>query len=64
MSFSALKIFWNLSKKNSVKNIRLLGFLLMKSFKIFDYQSTFFLKVCPMFVGSVNNFGRSDDDMI
>ena len=23
-----------------------------------------FLKMCPIFVGSVDNFGRSDDDLI
>ena len=32
---------------------------LMKFFENFN-----FLKMCPIFVGSVHNFGKSDDDII
>ena len=33
-------------------------------FWVFDFKILYFLKMCPIFVGSTNNFGRRDDDMI
>ena len=52
-------------KNNSVKNI-LLGhqLILMKFFENFDFKVLYLLKMCPIFVGSVHNFGKSDNDII
>ena len=33
-------------------------------FENFDFKSILFLKMCPIFVCSVHNFGKSDDDII
>ena len=30
----------------------------------FEVFAKYFLKMCPIFVGSVHNFGKSDDDII
>ena len=38
--------------------------LLMTFFENFDFKILYFLKMCPIFVGSADNFGRSDDDMV
>ena len=35
----------------------------MKIFENFDFQSTL-LKICQIFVSSVNKFGKSEDDII
>ena len=32
--------------------------------KILIFKILYFLKLCPIFVSSVHNFGRSDDDKI
>ena len=32
--------------------------------KILIFKILYFLKLCPIFVGSVHNFGKSDDDKI
>ena len=32
--------------------------------KILIFKVLYFLKLCPIFVGSVHNFGRSDNDKI
>ena len=48
--FFCVENWSNLSKKNV--------------FEIFDFKIPYFLKLCPIFVGSVHNFGRSDDDKI
>ena len=48
----------------SLKNIGLEDQLLIKNvFENFDFYSTF-LKVCPFFVSSIHNFGRSDGDIV
>ena len=56
------------SKKNSLKNIRQGDQLLLKKmflkFLILRYLLLYFLELGLMFVGSVDNFGRSDDDKI
>ena len=36
----------------------------MKFFENFDFQSTLFINNMPNFVGSVHDFGKSDDDTI
>ena len=51
-------------QKNSVKNIGLGGQLLWKGFlKIQIFEVLYFLRICPIFVGCVHNFGRSDRDI-
>ena len=48
-----------------MKNIGLEDQILLKNvFEIFDFKILYFLKLCPIFVGSVQNFGRSDADKI
>ena len=60
-----LKIGQNLPKKNSVKNIGLGDQHLIKIFlKILIFEVLYFLKMCPIFVGCVHNFGKSDGDTI
>jgi hypothetical protein len=39
-------------------------FIKKNVFEIFDFKILYFLKLCPIFVGSVHNFGRSDNDKI
>ena len=48
------------------KNIGLGNQLLLKIFflKILIFYMLYFLKICPIFVGSGHNFGRSDGDII
>ena len=29
-----------------------------------NFEEAYLLKMCPIFVGSVHNFGKSDDDII
>ena len=64
--FSVLKIGWIFPKKFSLKNIGLGDQLLLKNvFENFDFYDTIFSNfLCPIFVGFVHNFGRSDYDMI
>ena len=63
--FSVLKLVESFQKKIFMKNIGLGDQLLLKNvFENFDFLDTFFLKLCPIFVGSVHNFGKSDDDII
>ena len=38
--------------------------MLMTFFEIFDFKVLYLLKMCPIVVGSVHNFGKSDDDNI
>ena len=33
-------------------------------FKTLIFEVFYFLKMCPIFVSSVHNFGKSDDDII
>jgi len=47
-------------KKISMKDIGLGDQFL----KILIFKILYFLKLCPILVGSVHNFGRSDDDKI
>jgi hypothetical protein len=57
-----VKSFW---KTNSMKNIWLGDQLVWKYiFEILIFKILSFLKLCPIFVGSVHNFGMSDDDKI
>jgi hypothetical protein len=52
-------------KKNSIKNMWLRDELLSKNdFKFFFLKIPYFLKLCPIFVGSVHNCGKSDNDKI
>ena len=39
-------------------------FLLMKFLKTLIFKVLIFLKMCPIFVGSVHNFDKSDNDKI
>ena len=49
----------------SLINIRLGDQLLVKNvIENFDFQTTFFLKMYPIFVAFAHNFGRSDGDTI
>ena len=48
-----------------MKNIQLGDQLLLKIFfENFDFKILYFLKLCPIFVGSVHYFGKSDDGKI
>ena len=48
-----------------MKNIRLGDQLLLKNvFENFDFKILSFLKLRPIFVGSVHNNGKSDNDKI
>ena len=38
--------------------------MLMKFFDNFDFQVLYLLKMWPIFVGSVHNFAKTDDDII
>ena len=52
-------------KKISVKNIWLEDQLILKKFfEKIDFKVLYLLKMCPIFVSSVQNFGESDDDII
>ena len=66
--FSVLKIgklVESFQNNFSMKNIWLGDQLLLKMFlKIFIFQILYFLKLGLIFVGSVHNFGRSDDLVI
>ena len=37
---------------------------LLKHLKILIFKILYFLKMCPIFFGSVHNFGKSEDDII
>ena len=39
-------------------------FIKKKFFNIVTFKILYFLKLCPIFVGSVHNFGKSDNDKI
>ena len=58
--FSVLKIGRILPNVFSVKNIGLGVQLLLNIF----FKILYFLKMYPIFVGTVHNFGKSDDDKI
>ena len=61
----SVKTYLNLSKKNFMKNFGLGDQLLLKFvFENFDFQILYFLKLYPIFVGYVQKFGKSDNDMI
>ena len=63
--FECLKLVESFQKKISKKNIRLGDQLLSKMFlKILIFKILYFLKLCPIFVGSDHNFDRSDNDRI
>ena len=60
-NFSVLKIDWIFQKKNSLKDIGL-GDQLKKMFlKILIFKILYFLRMCPIFVGSVHHFDRSEN---
>ena len=62
--FQCLKLVKSFQKK-SVKNTWLEDqLLLMKFFENFDFKVLHLLKMCPISVGSVHNFGKSDNDII
>ena len=61
--FSALKIGKIFPR--TLKNIGLGDqLLLMKFLKTLIFNVLYLLKMCPIFVGSVHNFGKSEDDII
>ena len=63
--FSVSKIGQIFPKKISVNNIWLEDqLILMKLFENFDFQCNYLLKMSPIFVDSVHNFGKSEDDNI
>ena len=64
--FSVSKISQIFPKKCFLKNIRLGDQLLFKKMflKILIFKMLYLLKMFPIFVGSLHNFGRSDGDMI
>ena len=49
-----------------MKNVRLGDQLLLKKmfWKILIFKILYFLRLCPIFVGSVHNFSKSDNDKI
>ena len=53
-------------KKDSLKNIGLGDQLSVKKMflKILIFEILYFLKMCPIFIGSVHSFGISDDDIV
>ena len=60
-----LKLCRIFPKKFSMKNIQLGDQLLLQMFlKFMVFKILYFLKLCPIFVGSVHNFGKSGDDKI
>ena len=57
-----MHVFGGMKKLVQLKFVQL---LLMKIFQTFDFElCTLFTKMCPNFVGSVHNFGKSEDDII
>ena len=40
------------------------NFYQRKDLKTLIFNILYFLKMCPIFVGLVHNFGMSDDDML
>ena len=58
--------------KNLVKDLKILSFkVIFQSRKLVEnflktliFKVLYLLKVCPIFVGSIHNFGKSDDDII
>ena len=57
--FQCLKLVKSFRKKNTVNQLTS-----MKFFENFDFESTFFANNVHNFVGSVHNFGKSDNDII
>ena len=65
--FSVLKIGQIVPKKISVKYIGVGDQLLLTVLSFlenYDFKILYFLKMCPIFLGSVHNFGRSEGDII
>ena len=65
--FQYLKLVKSFQKNNSVKNIWLEDQLILIIFfflKKVTFKVLYLLKMCPIFVSSVPNFGKSDDDII
>ena len=63
--FSVLKIGRIFPNFFFMKNIWLGDQLLSKNvLNILIFKRLYFLKLCPIFVGSVHNFGKSDNDKI
>ena len=58
--FSVSKIGQIFPKKIPLKNIGLGDLVLLNNV----FEILYFLKMCPIFVGSVHNFGKSGDDII
>ena len=64
-TLKVLKIGRIFPKKNSMKNIWLGDQSLVNFFlKILIFKILYVLKLRPIFVGSVHNFGKSEDDKI
>jgi hypothetical protein len=40
------------------------NFFVKNTFEKNDFKVLYLLKMCPIFVSSVHNFGKSDDDII
>ena len=51
-------------KKFCEEHLIILYIILMNFFENFDFKVLYLVKMCPIFVGSVHNFGKSDDDII
>ena len=66
--FKCLKLVESYKKKNSVKNIWLEDQLILMNFfenlKVIIFKVLFLLKMSPIFVSSVYNFGKSNNDII
>ena len=63
--YSESKIGRIFPKKNSVKNISLEDELILMIFlKKVTFKVLYLLKMCQIFVSSVHNFGKSDNDII
>ena len=62
--FQCLKLVKSFQKKN-LNNFWLVDqLILMKFLKTLIFKVLYLLKMCPIFVGSVHNFGKSADDII
>ena len=62
--FQCLKFVESLQKKFSVQNIWL-GYqlLFMKIFETLIFKELYLLEMCPI-IGSIHNYGKSEDDII
>ena len=49
---------------NLVKDLKIRTFIHFAILKSLIFEVLYFLKICPIFFGSVHNFDRSDNDII